>query len=235
MTAVTAAVRAGSKPRNPDAVVPRRLACSRIVTNALVSGLLAGYGVAIPVGAIGVLLISLSARHAFRVGAGAALGVATADFLYALVAVLGGAAVAALVEPIAVPLRIVAVIVLLGLAVQIAVSAWRHSRDPSRQVPPSRLRTAPRAFLGVLGLTILNPTTIIYFVALVLGQKESFNARERAAFVVAVFVASASWQFLLAGGGSMLGKSLAGPRGRLVTALVSSLVIVALAIRTLVG
>jgi arginine exporter protein ArgO len=216
----------------------RRLACSRIVTDALISGLLAGYGVAIPVGAIGVLIISLSARESLRVGAGAALGVATADGLYALVAVLGGAAVAALVRPIATPLRIVAGVVLLGLAVQIAVTAWRHARDPSREVPRSKLSSGPRAFAGVLGLTILNPATIIYFAALVLGQKATGITVSRSAelvFVVAVFVASASWQLLLAIGGSALGRTLSGPRGRLVTALVSSAVIVVLAIRTLIG
>jgi threonine/homoserine/homoserine lactone efflux protein len=188
----------------------------------------------VPVGAIGVLLISLSARHAFRVGAGAALGVATADGLYALVAVLGGAAVASLIEPVATPLRIVAAMVLLGIAAQIAVSAARHARVPGRELPPSRLRTTPRAYAGVLALTILNPVTIIYFTALVLGQREPFTPGERVVFVIAVFVASASWQLLLASGGSMLGKWLAGPRGSLATALVSSAVIVALAVRTLI-
>lgn len=204
------------------------------MVDAAISGLLAGYGVAVPVGAIGVLLISLSARHAFQVGAGAALGVATADGLYALVAVLGGAAVASLIEPVATPLRIVAAMVLLGIAAQIAVSAARHARDPGRELPPSRLRTTPRAYAGVLALTILNPVTIIYFTALVLGQREAFTPGERAVFVIAVFLASASWQLLLATGGSMLGKWLAGPRGRLATALVSSAVIVALAVRTLI-
>jgi len=53
------------------------------VTEALISGLLAGYGVAVPVGAIGVLILSLSARTRLLVGAGAGLGVATADGLYA--------------------------------------------------------------------------------------------------------------------------------------------------------
>ena len=43
------------------------------MVEALVSGLLAGYGVAIPVGAIGVLIISLAARTSARVGVGAAI------------------------------------------------------------------------------------------------------------------------------------------------------------------
>ena len=48
--------------------------------------------------------------------------------------------------------------------------------------------------------------------------------------VIGVVVASASWQLLLAGSGSLVGRVLTGSRGRLATALVSSVVIVLLAI-----
>src|SRR6476646_10134126 len=92
----------------------------------LVAGLLAGYGVAVPVGAIAALLISLTARTSLRVGAAAALGVATADGLYATVAVLGGAAAARFVAPLATPLRWVAAAVLVALAVRTAVTAVRE-------------------------------------------------------------------------------------------------------------
>ncbi len=199
---------------------------------ALISGLVAGYGVAIPVGAIGVLILGLSARTSLRIGAGAALGVATADGLYALVAVLGGAAVASVIAPIATPLRIVAGCVLIAIAIQIGVSAWRHHRDPDRS---STVFSSPaRAFLGVLGLTLLNPATVIYFAALVLGHRAP-TSWYGAVFAVAVFAASASWQLFLALSGSALGRHLGGPRGRLATAAVSAALIVALAVRTLVG
>ncbi|MEN3306825.1 MAG: hypothetical protein V7603_3027, partial [Micromonosporaceae bacterium] len=62
------------------------------MAEALISGLLAGYGVAVPVGAVAVLVASLAARTSIVVGSAAALGVATADGLYALLAVVGGAA-----------------------------------------------------------------------------------------------------------------------------------------------
>jgi arginine exporter protein ArgO len=205
------------------------------VTDALVSGLLAGYGIAVPVGAIAVLIVGLSARTGLAVGAGAGLGAATADGLYALVAVVGGAAVAGMVRPIATPLRWAAAAVLLALAVRTAVVAWRHHRDPQRAAPGRTLDKPGRAFLTVLGLTILNPSTIVYFGALVLGRRAG-TARSLAtsvAFVVAVFVASASWQLLLAVGGSAIGRYLTGPRGRLATALVSSALIAVLAIGTI--
>lgn len=75
------------------------------MTTALAAGLLAGYGIAVPVGAVATYLVTLTARASLRVGASAALGVATADGAYALLAVLGGTALTRLIEPIAEPLR----------------------------------------------------------------------------------------------------------------------------------
>lgn len=202
------------------------------MSEALVAGLLAGYGVAVPVGAIAALIVSLTARTSFRVGASAALGVATADGVYALVAVLGGAALARLIEPIGQPLRWVAAVVLIGLAARTAVGALRHYRDPGRARSSEGLSTPGRAYLGLLGLTLLNPATIVYFGALVLGRQstDGLSAAGEVVFVAAAFAASASWQLLLAGGGSVVGRVLTGPRGRLATALVSSAVIVVLAV-----
>jgi len=89
----------------------------------------------------------------------------------------------------------------------------------------------------LLGLTILNPATIVYFGALVLGQRadDGVGAWGQVLFVVGAFVASASWQLLLAGGGSLVGRLLTGPRGRLITALASSAVIAILAVGLLIG
>ena len=142
------------------------------MAEALISGLLAGYGVAIPVGAIAVLILGLSARTSLAVGAGAGLGAATADGIYAALAALGGAAIAGLIRPVATPLRWLAAVVLLAFAVRTAALAWRHHRDPSRAARPDRGLTTPgRAYLGLLALTLLNPATVIYFSALVLGRQ----------------------------------------------------------------
>ncbi|HEY3509078.1 MAG TPA: lysine transporter LysE, partial [Kribbella sp.] len=90
------------------------------------------------------------------------------------------------------------------------------------------------AYLGMLGMTMLNPWTVIYFAALVLGGSGVAGVGGRIVFVVAAFVASASWQLLLAGGGALLGRVLTGARGRLATALASSMLIVVLAVRLVV-
>lgn len=203
------------------------------MTDAIVAGLLAGYGVAVPVGAIAILVMGLTARTSMRVGAAAALGVATADGLYAAVAVLGGAALAGLIEPVAGPLRWIAAAVLVGLAGHTAVTAVRHHRDPARAARAEHgLSTLTRAFTGLLALTLLNPMTIVYFSALVLGRRaaDGSGPLAEAVFVLAAFAASASWQLLIASGGALVGNLLTGPRGRLTTALVSSLLIVGLAV-----
>ncbi|GIF67845.1 lysine transporter LysE [Asanoa ishikariensis] len=208
------------------------------MTDAFLAGLLAGYGVAIPVGAIAILIIGLTARTSFRVGASAALGVATADGLYALVAVLGGAALAGVIEPIATPLRWIAFVVLLVLAAHTAVVAVRHHRDPARAARSGAgLGTPWRAYGGILALTLLNPMTIVYFAALVLARQagDELTAGGEVVFVLAAFIASASWQLLIASGGSLVGRLLTGPRGRLYTALASSLLIVVLAVVLVVG
>lgn len=71
----------------------------------------------------------------------------------------------------------------------------------------------------------------MHFAALVLAGQGTAAADhwDEGVFVLAAFVASASWQLLLAVGGALLGRVLTGPRGRLLTSLVSSGVIVGLA------
>ncbi|MFE1907592.1 LysE/ArgO family amino acid transporter [Streptomyces gardneri] len=199
------------------------------MTTVAVAGLLAGYGIAIPVGAVGAHLVAVAARSPWRTGAGAALGIAAADGVYAVLAVLGGAALVPLLAPVATPLRWVSAAVLVILAAhstRAAVRAYRAGPQSGEAPPP-----APRrAFLTFLGITILNPMTIVYFTALVLGGQTTTGATEATVFVTAAFVASASWQLLLATGGTLLGHLVTGPRGRLTTALASGVLIVALAV-----
>ncbi|MDX6741223.1 LysE family transporter [Actinocorallia sp. A-T 12471] len=196
--------------------------------SALLAGMLAGYGVAVPVGAIGALIVGLTARTSLRIGAAAALGVATADGLYAVAAVLGGAALAGLLAPAAVPLRWAAALVLLAIAARTARAAFAESAGRAAPV----FTRPSRAYLALLGLTILNPATVVYFAALVLGRQgaDALTGPGQAVFAIAAFAASLSWQLLLAGGGALVGRTLTGPRGRLATALTAAAIIAVLAV-----
>jgi arginine exporter protein ArgO len=202
------------------------------VLEVVLSGLVTGWAIAIPIGAVGAFLVTLTARSGLRVGAAAALGIASVDGVYAAAAVVGGSALAGLLEPVADPLRIASGVVLLVIGVLTAVHAVA-SNGTVRETPPMRPGAAFALFFAI---TAVNPTTVVYFAAIVLGNQQLVSdAVEGAVFVAAAFVASASWQLALAGGGAVLGRFVTGHRGRLVTGLVSAAVIAVLAVHTMLG
>jgi hypothetical protein len=89
-----------------------------------------------------------------------------------------------------------------------------------------------RAYFGLLGMTMLNPTTVIYFAALVLGSGAwvaGMPPSPRCSShrpVPRRLLGSCFW----AGGGAVLGQVVTSKRGRLVTTVVSSLLITVLAV-----
>jgi len=204
----------------------------------LVAGLLAGYGIAMPVGAVAAYPVALTARTSLRTGVLAALGVATADGVYALIAVWGGAALAASLRPVTLPLRRGSAIVLIALAVRGTLTAVRRHRASLDGRPAGQAASgAARPYLGLWAMTMMNPLTVLYFIALVLGRQSGVAPvlADQAVFVLAVFVASASWQLALAGSGAFLGRLLTGSRGKLITAMVSSFLIGGLALHLLIA
>jgi arginine exporter protein ArgO len=109
-------------------------------------------------------------------------------------------------------------------------------RSPREEPQPQTLessqtvtaqRSERRTFTTFLGLTLLNPATVAYFAALVVGLPSLAGVPERIVFVAAVFIASLSWQSLLAYVGALLGRS-AGQRLRVPTIVVGNLVIIVL-------
>ncbi len=194
---------------------------------AFVAGVVAGYGIAIPVGAIAVLIIDAGLRHGFRTAAAAGAGAASADVLYAAVAALFGAALAEVLAPAAVPLRAASVLLLVAIGVRGLLAVRRDARaEPgTAPIPPGTLRT----YASFLGLTLLNPMTVVYFAALILGLASTgAGPAEKAAFVAGAGLASLSWQVLLAFVGSRLHRRLSS-RMRVATAVVGNLVVIGLA------
>jgi arginine exporter protein ArgO len=204
---------------------------------ALLSGLLAGYGIAMPVGAIAIFLIQLGAATCLCIGAAAGLGAATVDGGFALAAVAGGTGLARQVAAVAGPLHWAAGAVLAIMAAWMATAAIRRYRSPAATPRVGRaLRTPLRAYAALAGITVLNPLTMVYWAALVLGRQASaaaFTPVQAGVFVAAVFAASASWQLILVSGGALAGRVAGSPRATLAISIASSLLIAAIAFRTL--
>jgi threonine/homoserine/homoserine lactone efflux protein len=194
--------------------------------SAFFVGAIAGYGVAIPLGPIGVLIVQTGLRRGLRAAAAAGAGAATADLVYATVAMIAGSAAAALLAPVLPVARVLAVIIL----VAIVLRSWLPLRSARPANPPGG-----STYFAFLGLTLLNPLTVIYFVSLVVALPEvSSDFGPRAAFVAGAFLASLSWQQLLAVIGALLHGRLS-ERAQRITAVASALIILGLAVRVLVG
>lgn len=200
------------------------------VLAAFVSGLITGWAIAIPVGAVGVLVVATSARRSLRHGVAGALGVATVDGVYAAAAVVAGSAIAGVIGPYEHLLRILAALILLAMAIKLILGAWAPTQVEAEARAGSPLAT----FWTFVAITLVNPATVIYFAAIVLGNRDLVDGPVQAVvFVIAAMLASASWQLLLALAGAGLGRTLTGPTGRRVTGLVSGLLIAGLALATL--
>lgn len=204
--------------------------------DVLLAGLVTGYAIAVPVGPVAALIIALAARDGWRVGAAAGLGVAAVDGAYALLAVLAGTAVAAALGPIEHTLGVASTLALLTIAALTLLHAVRPANDGAGEAPGW---SPLKAWVTFVGITAVNPATVIYFAAIVLGGSVDIDGpAEGTAFVVAAFLASASWQVFVAGLGTALGRrwgarGLAGPRGRRITGVLAAVVIAALAVRPL--
>lgn len=191
--------------------------------DALLLGVLAGYAIAIPVGPIAVLILRTGMRDGLRAAMAAGAGAATADLIYSSVAMLAGPAVVSVIAPILVPARLVAAAVLLAVAVL-------SLRRPAATDEPRNSATH-RTYATVLGLTLLNPATVVYFASLAIGLPAvSSDLAARIVFAVAVATASLSWQWALAAAGSALHGRMP-PRLSYATNVLSAVIIGGLALK----
>lgn len=199
---------------------------------ALLGGLAAGFGIAIPVGAIAILIVETGMRCGFRCAAFAGAGAATADLLYATAAVFGGAAIASAVEASATPFKY-------GSAAILALMAFAGLRKArrSRSAGLATFDQVPnrgellRTYGKFLGLTVVNPLTVVYFTVFVvgLGIAESLDATQGIVFAGSAFAASLSWQTLLAAIGASAHRRLPD-RFRFIASVVGNLIVLGLAV-----
>ena len=202
---------------------------------AAVAGLLAGFAIAIPVGAIAVLILHTGLTQGLRAGLAAGAGAATADLIYASIAALAGLWVTQTIGPLITPLRIVGGLVLIAFGIRglLTLRSARESVNPMLAHDEVR-RPHHRVYLGVLALTLLNPATVVYFTALTVGLPFLGEAGERLVFAFSAFAASLSWQSLLAVGGAALGRG-GGHHVRSISAAVGNAVILVLGALILVS
>jgi threonine/homoserine/homoserine lactone efflux protein len=142
----------------------------------VITGFLTGLPALLAVGPIALLLIEQGLDRGLRTGFPAALGVAAGDTAFAVLAAVAGTALSAVLSAYAPWLRAIAVAVLVIVAVRLLVEA----RRPRQAVGPEAAGPAPAAGTlatvrghrlagGFLGLTVVNPLTIVVYAGIVMS------------------------------------------------------------------
>ncbi|SEJ31563.1 LysE family translocator [Demequina mangrovi] len=195
------------------------------------AGYVAGLAVAMPLGAIGVLILRESMVGGLRTGLGAAGGVATVDLVYCAVAVAFGAAAAEALAPWSKMIAFVSGLVIIGIGLMLLRGARRPPPAAGEVVPGRPFRVYAR----FVALTALNPATVVYFLALagVVTTVTTASAGP-AVFVVAAGLGSLLWQAGLAIAGTVIGARVS-PRTVRTLGIVAAAAVITLGIVALVA
>jgi threonine/homoserine/homoserine lactone efflux protein len=209
-----------------------------------VAGFAAGLGVAMPLGAIGVLIVREGMLGGHRSGLAAAFGVATVDTLYCLGALLTGAALAPVIASWGDAPRYLSGLVIVGLGCHQLLTLRRAPARPAGAAAerdgtggarrdggggerPARTAAGP-VYVRFVLLTAVNPLTLVYFFALA-GTVNAVPGSWTGpgVFVAAAGLASLLWQTGLATIGAALGATVPVRVADLL-GVVASLIVVAL-------
>ena len=165
----------------------------------LVKGILIGFAVSAPMGPIGVLCVQKTINKGRFVGFVSGLGAASADSVYAIIAVFSLGFLQKFFTDNQFILQIVGICVLLFLGIKIfTTNQTKQIRKRARKKHSGVLED----FISVFFLTLSNPLTIIFFGASIaaLGifeYKHTFLTQ--VIIVLGVFLGASFWWFLLTG------------------------------------
>ena len=204
-----------------------------LTTDTFLQGVIAGYGIAIPIGPIGILILELGIRRGFSTAFSAGAGTASADLIYATIASTAGTFLVSVLAPYAHALRIGSAIVLVGFGVWLLYHGLRGRNERNKQLTPvSCLDT----YVMFLGLTLLNPVTVAYFTTLIVGLRtgSAVSVTDIFLFVIGAFLSSLSWQTFLASISGLTHKRLS-PKLQSATFAIGNCVVILLGILILIG
>lgn len=155
-------------------------------------GVVVGFSIAAPVGAIGFLCIQQTLQGGMLVGLATGLGAATADTMYGILVALGLGATQTLLLAYKIPLSIIGGLFLCYLGIKKFFSP----------LPAQKSTTGSsdllKAYVTTFFLTLTNPATILDFMALFTGLTiDTSGVSNSLSFVAGVFLGSALWWLLL--------------------------------------
>jgi len=188
------------------------------------AGFAAGLAIAMPLGAIAVLILRESMVRGLRFGLAAGAGVATVDLVYCALALTLGTTIAPALEPYLPTIAVVSGLVIIAIGAWLLRSAFRAPEASGELVAGSALGVYGR----FIALTAVNPATVVYFLALsAVITTLTTSPAAPVVFVVATGVASLLWQGALAFIGAAVGARISERATRII-GIVAACVVMAL-------
>ena len=165
-------------------------------TSLFIQGMIIGLTLAVPVGPIALVCIQRAVTDGRLHGIISGIGVATADSFYAAVTFFGLTVISGLIIAHQLPLRFAAGIILILVGIRIFLSI------PAPLSMKIEHETYLKDYLSMVAITIANPLTLIFFIAILPGFGVVFHENSvlsGSEFVGGVFLGSTLWWIILCG------------------------------------
>ena len=159
-------------------------------------GIIIGLTLAVPVGPLSLLCIRRAIADGRLHGIVSGIGVATADSVYAAIAVLGLTVISGFILVNQFFFRAFAGLVLIGIGIKVFLSV------PAEPGGNGSHESYPKDYLSMLALALANPLTILFFIVIlpgfgvVLGGTSPSTSLE---FLLGIFSGSFAWWVILCG------------------------------------
>ena len=163
----------------------------------LYKGLVLGFSVAAPVGPIGILCMNRTLNKSFVSGFISGMGAATADLIYGVIAGLGLTLISNFLIEQKLWIQIIGLIFLFYIGIKNLLK-----KDSAIEFNSITDKGLMKDYLSTFILTLTNPITILFFIAVFagLGLSNAGNDKYAAMFLIfGVFMGSSIWWLLLCG------------------------------------
>jgi len=163
----------------------------------LYKGLILGFSVAAPVGPIGILCINRTINKNYVSGLITGLGAATADLIYGLIAGFGLTIISDFLISHKLWIQIIGLAFLFYLGVKTLVKKKNEIKFDK-----SLHKGLFKDYLSTFILTITNPMTILFFIAVFAGLGLANTSNDKISailLVLGMFFGSAIWWLILSG------------------------------------
>ena len=171
--------------------------------DALVTGALVGFSIAVPVGPVGLLCIRRSLSDGRLAGFVTGMGAAAADTLYGLAAAFSLTALTNFLVDHRTSFQLFGGLFMLGLG----VSTLRSRPVASTADRPAH--HAGIAFVSAFAITATNPITVFAFIGIFAGLNHpAADTLASMRLVLGVFIGSAAWWLILSNGAAHFSRKL---------------------------